>query len=112
MRIVSLAELNPREGNKPNVELLLNTGHSKEIKISFTKGQTMAEHKAPGAIVVMVYTGKIQFGVNGKQHILNRGDMISLEPQIAHDLEALEDSIVRLSLSSHDDFTRVQMLTK
>ncbi|QZE12767.1 cupin domain-containing protein [Halosquirtibacter laminarini] len=112
MKIVNINTLHPKEGNKPNVELLLNTGTLKEIQISFTKGQVMAEHTAPGAIIVMVYRGEILFGIGEEKHTLKEGDMISLDAKVPHDLLALEDSIVRLTLSPKDDFSRVQMLTK
>ncbi|QZT38047.1 cupin domain-containing protein [Halosquirtibacter xylanolyticus] len=110
MKIVNIKTLHPKQGEKPNVELLLNTGTLKEIQISFTKGQKMAEHTAPGAIVVMVYKGVIEFGVGETTHLLTEGDMISLEANVPHDLLAKEDSIVRLTLSPKDDFNRVKML--
>ncbi|MDC1107153.1 cupin domain-containing protein [Prolixibacteraceae bacterium] len=110
MKIVNINTLHSKQGEKPNVELLLNTGNIKEIQISFTKGQTMDKHTAPGAIVVMVFKGKIEFGVDAHTHILTEGDILSLGARIPHKLRALEDTIVRLTLSPNDDFRRVKML--
>ena len=72
----------------------------------------MKEHKAPGAIMVQVLSGKIEFGVGDENVILGALDMITLEPNVLHALTALENSIVRLSLSKNDDVSRVFRVLK
>jgi len=57
---------------------------------------------------VNVLEGEINFGVEGKTHPLNKGDIITLEGNIAHDLTALKDSIIRLTLSKLDHPERVE----
>lgn len=86
---------------------LFDGPHSKEIRINLEKGAQMKEHKAPGAIMVQPLSGKIEFGVGDENVILNALDMITLEPNVLHALTALENSIVRLSLSKNDDVSRV-----
>jgi quercetin dioxygenase-like cupin family protein len=68
----------------------------------------MKEHKAPFPITVQVIEGKIDFGVEGANFELVTGDLIGLEANIPHDLKAIEESIVRLSLSKLDSVQRVQ----
>lgn len=110
MRIASfLEEVNFNE-NKPAVSLLLDTDFSKEIRIVFKKGQVMKDHKAPFAIIVQVLKGCIDFGVEGEVKQLNTGDLISLEPKIIHNLTAIEESVVRLTLSKSDTIKRVKNL--
>ncbi|WP_299159943.1 AraC family ligand binding domain-containing protein [uncultured Tenacibaculum sp.] len=94
--------------NKPAVSLLLDTDFSKEIRVVFKKGQIMEDHQAPFAIIVQVTKGIIDFGVDGEIKQLNEGDIISLKPQIVHNLTAIEESIVRLSLSKSDTLKRVK----
>lgn len=94
--------------NKPAVSLLLDTDFSKEIRVVFKKGQVMEDHQAPFAIIVQVVKGSIGFGVNEEVVQLNEGDIISLKPQVVHNLTAVEDSIVRLSLSKSDTLKRVK----
>ena len=88
-------------------QVILETSFSKEIRILLKSGQTMKEHQAPFPIIVHVLEGKIDFGIEGKTMPLEKGDIITLEGGISHDLTAKEDSMVRLSLSKHDDVSRV-----
>ncbi|WP_275314876.1 AraC family ligand binding domain-containing protein [Tenacibaculum bernardetii] len=108
MKIASfLEEVNFNE-NKPAVSLLLDTDFSKEIRIVFKKGQIMKDHQAPFAIIVQVLKGCIDFGLEGEIKQLNTGDLISLEPKIIHNLTAVEESVVRLTLSKLDTIKRVK----
>lgn len=72
----------------------------------------MKEHKTAFPIIVEIVDGLIDFGVEGKQHHFNKGDIISLEGDVPHDLKALEDSIVRLTLSKFDKTERVEAIVK
>ncbi len=108
MKIASLTKNLVYSDKKPSIQVLLETSTSKEIRIVFKKGQHMKEHKTPFPIVVHVFKGSIDFGVNDTKHTLKAGSLIALEGHIPHDLTAKEDSIVRLSLNLKDSITRVQ----
>ncbi|RIY36674.1 cupin [Capnocytophaga canis] len=88
--------------DKPNVEVILETEFTKEVRIAFKEGQIMKRHKAPRAIVVQVLEGKINFEVGETIYQLNKGDFITLKATIVHELKALENSVVRLSLSKYE----------
>lgn len=90
---------------------ILETSYSKEIQILMKKGQSMKEHKAPFPIIVHLLEGKINFGLSGTINQLSAGDILSIEGNIPHDLHALEDSIVRLSISKKDRADRVESVT-
>ena len=98
--------------NGVTIAKLFDGPHSKEIRINLEKGAQMKEHKAPGAIMVQVLSGKVDFGVGDENVILAALDMITLEPNVVHALAALENSIVRLSLSKNDDVSRVFRVLK
>lgn len=94
--------------NKPAVQVLLDTDSSKEIRIAMKKGQIMKEHKTPYPIVVEIFDGSVNFGVNGETVLVRKGDLLSLEGNIPHDLLAKEDSVIRLTLTKADSAERVK----
>lgn len=98
--------------DKVVTKVILETSFSKEIRILLKNGQMMKEHKAPFPIIVHVLEGAIDFGVNGNVSLLEKGDILTLDPNISHDLKAKEDSIIRLSLSKFDDAERVAKAAK
>lgn len=93
--------------DKPKVALLLESEFTKEIRITFLQNQIMKEHSTPYPIVVEIVEGKIDFGVNGTIHHLVKGDLVSLQGGVPHDLTAIEQSTVRLTLSKGDKSKRV-----
>lgn len=114
MKIASLTEDINYQPNRPAISVLLDSDSGKEIRIAFKKGQEMKRHQAPFPIVIEIFEGKIDFGVGAEDDrvILERGKLISLEGSVPHDLIAMEDSIVRLSLNKADSAGRVKDVAK
>lgn len=108
MKLASLVNNLEFNEKKPAIQVLMDTDAGKEIRIAFKKGQVMKEHKTPFPIVVEIFEGAIDFGVNGEMHNLKKGDLISLEGGVPHDLKAIEVSTVRLSLNKADSTKRVE----
>jgi len=110
MKIASLTDAITYNEKRPAINIMLETATSKEIRIVFKKGQVMKEHQTPFPIVVQIFSGAIDFGVRGDKKHLVAGSLISLEGGVPHDLRALEDSVVRLSLSKQDKLERLQSI--
>ena len=108
MQKVSFIENLDFNDKKMVTQVLLETSFSKEIRILLRKGQLMKEHKAPFPIIVHIVEGNIDFGVEGTVRLLKQGDMITLAANIPHDLLAISDSIVRLTLSKLDAVEQVE----
>ena len=94
------------------IKPMLDSDFGKEIRIAFKAGQVMKEHKTKFPITVMAMRGSIEFGVGKETVILNEGDVIALEGNIMHELKALEESVVRLSLHKSDTIARVKGVLK
>lgn len=94
--------------SRPAIQVLMETETGKELRIAFKEGQVMKKHHTPFPIVVEIFEGSIEFGVNGEVHTVNKGDLLALEASVPHDLKALKDSIVRLSLNKGDTAKRVE----
>lgn len=107
MKVASLVNDLQYNETRPTIQVLMETDAGKEIRIAFKEGQVMKEHKTPFPIVVEVFEGAIDFGVNGEVHNLKKGDLIGLKGGVPHDLKALETSTVRLSLNKADSTQRV-----
>lgn len=111
MNINSLYNNLEFKDNKPAITVLLESDFTKEIRIAFKADQVMKEHKTPFPIVVEMVDGEIDFGVKGEVHTLKKGDLVSLEGGVPHDLKALSESIVRLTLSKGDKADRVKKVS-
>ncbi|GHB86906.1 cupin domain-containing protein [Persicitalea jodogahamensis] len=108
MKTASLYKDLTYQDDKPLVQPLLETDFTREIRIVFKGGQVMKKHFTPFPIVIEIVEGEIDFGTGGTIHRAAEGDLISLEGGIPHDLTALTDSIVRLTLSKPDRSERVK----
>lgn len=105
---MQIYKFNKTEFDGVNAKLLYEDKFSKEICLSMAKNSFMKEHFAPSPIKVQVLKGSIEFGVGDEKVILSQFDMIALDSMIKHSLKANEDSIIRLSLSLNDTFSRVK----
>lgn len=107
MDITSLYDKLVFHDDKPAIAVMIDNDHTKEIRIAFKSGHEMKEHKTKFPIVIQIVEGQIDFGVEGRRVQLPKGSLIALEGNVPHDLKAMEDSVVRLSLSKHDAVSRV-----
>lgn len=80
------------------VRPLMDNGVSKVVKFSFPKGKVLQKHQTTSDILVFVLQGKIRF-VAEEAVELTAPSMLSLEKQVEHAIEALEDSLVVLVLT-------------
>ena len=97
---------------KVQITPMMNNDVSKEIRIVFKENQLMKDHKTSFPISVEIVDGEIDFGIGEKVYNLIKGDIVSLEASVVHNLLAKQDSIVRLTLSKQDTVARVKGVLK
>ena len=98
--------------DKVAITVLFETETTKEIRIAFKAGQLMKKHQTSFPITVEMVAGSLDFGVENQVLNLEKGDLISLDGGIPHDLTATTDCIVRLTLSKLDSVQRVKNVVK
>src|SRR5690606_3685932 len=108
MDITSLYDKLVFHDDKPAIAVMIDNDHTKEIRIAFKSGHEMKEHKTKFPIVIQIVEGQIDFGVEGRRVQLPKGSLIALDGNVPHDLKAMEDSVVRLTLSKHHGISRIK----
>lgn len=110
MKTASMLQDLQFDANKVSIKVMLETDFTKEIRIAFNEGQEMKKHQTNFPIVIQVFEGEIDFGVNDERILLKTGDIVALEGSVPHDLKAMQKSIVRLTLAKTDDVNRIQKI--
>lgn len=96
VRIDGLATFHPKEGTVPRIERLAAGTGVTVVRLSFTAGQVLDDHKATAPILVQGISGKVTFETHGTSVELAPGTAVNLDAGTVHRLEAAEDSVVAL----------------
>ena len=83
---------------KRNSVTVVKTSNLSIVLTAIKKGATLCGHQVDGPITLQVVSGAIQFGVAGEPRRLATGTVIALDKAIPHDIEALEDSELLLTI--------------
>lgn len=81
------------------VQPILDNGVSKVVQFSFEKGKVLEKHHTSSDILVFVLQGHIRFMAGEEEVQMSAGNMLTLEKNIEHSIEALEESLVVLVLT-------------
>ncbi len=64
------------------------------IRRRLSKGAVTQLHQHPDDQICMIERGKLRFVVSGEERILKSGEVVAIQPNAPHSVEALEDSVV------------------
>ena len=81
-------------------ETLVKYGEFRIVLVRMKPGSYMSHHKAEGPISIQVIQGKLRVYLPGDRvEDLKRGDLLTLERGLEHDVEALEESAFLLIIA-------------
>jgi quercetin dioxygenase-like cupin family protein len=68
------------------------------VRIAMTAGKEIAEHEAPGEIIVQCLEGKIAFTAKGSTTELKAGQLLYLNAKEPHSVRCIEDASFLLTI--------------
>lgn len=77
---------------------LYQYGTLTKILFAFDKGSVFEEHTTRGVVSIHVLRGHLAVGAEGKTHNLKEGEVLFMAPNVPHDVRALEESEMLLSV--------------
>lgn len=92
------AEESWQQGTR-NAKTLVKEPDLRVVVIALRQGGRMEEHRAPGHISIQTLTGRLRLHVHGQTLDLPAGQVLVLERDVAHDVEALDESAFLLTIA-------------
>ena len=77
---------------------LFKTNNVEAVRIVMQAGKVIAEHEAPGEIIVQCLEGKIAFTALGKTEELEAGQLLYLAAEEPHSVSCIEDASFLLTI--------------
>jgi len=82
-----------------NARTLIKYDDLRVVLMALKAGARIPEHKANGRISVQVLSGHVRFNALGRAFNLLPGSLVALDERAPHDLEALEESAILLTIA-------------
>ena len=82
-----------------NAVTLLKEPHLSVVLVGLQKGAALREHKAQGPLTLYVLAGAVRVGTGHEARTVQRQGLVSLEKNVPHEVEALEESAVLLTIA-------------
>jgi len=79
---------------------LARSGRLRMVLVALNSGVEVGTHQADSPMTIQVLEGRIVFRVAGENHELSTGQVLFFGPGEAHDIRALEESALLLTLSA------------
>ncbi len=77
---------------------LIHRGPLRVVLFAFEPGARLPEHRAPGHVLIQCLRGTLSVQAAGARHRVGSGETLALDPDVAHDVEAVEESDMLLTV--------------
>ncbi|MGO1434469.1 MAG: cupin domain-containing protein [Canibacter sp.] len=94
----ALIDAVPVSNDRFQIKRVFQTDGFRLIRLAFAPGQIMREHSTPTPLIVQTLTGRLMFRIAGEELTLEPGAVLYVEPNEKHELEAITDTHVLLTL--------------
>ncbi|MFI6832522.1 MULTISPECIES: cupin domain-containing protein [unclassified Kribbella] len=96
-----LAKAVSAESGRSSVTVYSRPGaRLRQTLTALAAGRVMGEHKSPGDASLLCLRGRVRVRAGDAEVELGPGDLVAVPPQ-RHDVEALESSVLLLSVALH-----------
>lgn len=82
-----------------NAKILVKYPDFRILLVGLRAGTHLAEHRAAGSISVQTITGHVIIRVAGRVFDLPEGELLALEREVPHDVEALAESAILVTIA-------------
>ena len=82
-----------------NAKTLAKYRHLRLVLVTLRSSTRIPEHQTEGSVSIHVLSGHVQVRAEGRTFDLPTGRVLTLDRNLRHDVEALEDSAVLLTIS-------------
>jgi quercetin dioxygenase-like cupin family protein len=79
---------------------LARSGRLRIVLVALNEGVEVGTHQAESPMTIQVLDGRIGFRVAGENHELSAGQVLFFGPGEAHDIRALQESALLLTISA------------
>jgi len=81
-----------------NSVTVVKTGNLSMVLTALKKEARLCGHEVEGPITLQVISGAIRFAVEDEPHTLEAGAVMALDKEVYHEIQALEDSELLLTI--------------
>ncbi len=83
---------------EPNGKTLLKEPDLRVVLLTLQSGGRMMEHSASGPSSILVVRGRCQVKAGGSTYDLTAEQLLTIEPELPHEIAAEEDSVILLTI--------------
>lgn len=82
-----------------NAKTLVRHDDFRVVLVTMRSGNRMHSHQAPATVSIQTLRGKVELSVMGESFEVAEGGLISLDPRVVHDVVAVDDSAILLTIA-------------